>query len=129
VCTIETPKQIAEDMEAMKRRHLEMVQELEENYQTTAREKQVRRSMGEKKGPDTLLVMQMLLCDQEWTVLRIRLNHSEENPGPLPGEGGEKDRSGMLNPPLLLVSIISNPNNSLSHFFLITWFTHLATLM
>ncbi|TNN86433.1 hypothetical protein EYF80_003203 [Liparis tanakae] len=38
--TAETTKQIAEDMEAMKRRHLEMVHELEENYQATAQEKQ-----------------------------------------------------------------------------------------
>ncbi|XP_076020795.1 putative LOC110439812 homolog [Genypterus blacodes] len=34
--------QIAEDMEAMKRRHLEMVQELEENFHSTARENQER---------------------------------------------------------------------------------------
>ncbi|TKS79083.1 Kinesin-like protein KIFC3 [Collichthys lucidus] len=32
--------QIAEDMEAMQRRHLEMVQEMEENFQITARENQ-----------------------------------------------------------------------------------------
>lgn len=36
------PKQIAEDMEAMKRRHLEMVHELEESFQVTALENQVR---------------------------------------------------------------------------------------
>ncbi|XP_050930844.1 uncharacterized protein si:dkey-96l17.6 [Lates calcarifer] len=42
--------QIAEDMEAMKRRHLEMVHELEENFQLTARE------------------------NQEWTMQKIR-NH------------------------------------------------------
>ncbi|GAA6220911.1 kinesin-like protein KIN-14I isoform X1 [Lates japonicus] len=42
--------QIAEDMEAMKRRHLEMVRELEENFQLTARE------------------------NQEWTMQKIR-NH------------------------------------------------------
>ncbi|XP_070819945.1 uncharacterized protein [Chaetodon trifascialis] len=43
--------QIAEDMQAMKRRHLEMVQELEENFQVTARE------------------------NQEWTVQRIRSHY------------------------------------------------------
>ncbi|KAI3371893.1 hypothetical protein L3Q82_006766 [Scortum barcoo] len=46
--------QIAEDMEAMKRRHLEMVQELEENFQITARE------------------------TQEWTVQRIRAHYQNK---------------------------------------------------
>ncbi|XP_049435152.1 uncharacterized protein LOC125890520 [Epinephelus fuscoguttatus] len=46
--------QIAEDMEAMKRRHLEMMQELEENFQVTARE------------------------NQEWTVQRIRSHHQNK---------------------------------------------------
>ncbi|XP_041793880.1 GRIP1-associated protein 1 [Chelmon rostratus] len=46
--------QIAEDMEAMKRRHLEMVQELEENFQVTARE------------------------NQEWTVQRIRAHYQNK---------------------------------------------------
>ncbi|CAB1432226.1 unnamed protein product [Pleuronectes platessa] len=40
--------QVAEDMEAMKRRHLDMVQELEENFQITARE------------------------NREWTVQKVR---------------------------------------------------------
>lgn len=43
LCRTYTPKQIAEDIEAMKRRHLEVVQELEENLKITARENQVRR--------------------------------------------------------------------------------------
>lgn len=43
LCVVHGPQQIAEDMEAMKRRHLEMVQELEANFQITARENQVRR--------------------------------------------------------------------------------------
>ncbi|XP_044053142.1 kinesin-like protein KIN-14I isoform X2 [Siniperca chuatsi] len=46
--------QIAEDMEAMKRRHLEMVQELEENFQITAQE------------------------NQEWTVQRIRSHYQNK---------------------------------------------------
>ncbi|CAJ1067961.1 kinesin-like protein KIN-14I [Xyrichtys novacula] len=46
--------QIAEDMETMKRKHLEMVQELEENFQVTARE------------------------NQEWTVQRIRSHHQNK---------------------------------------------------
>ncbi|XP_034548401.1 kinesin-like protein KIN-14I [Notolabrus celidotus] len=46
--------QIAEDVEAMKRRHLEMVQELEENFQITARE------------------------NQEWTVQRIRSHYQNK---------------------------------------------------
>ncbi|CAK6950270.1 kinesin-like protein KIN-14I isoform X1 [Scomber scombrus] len=46
--------QIAEDMEAMKKRHLEMVQELEENFQMTARE------------------------NQEWTVQRIRCHYQNK---------------------------------------------------
>lgn len=35
-------KQIAEDMKAMKKRHLQTVQELEENFQFTAQETQVK---------------------------------------------------------------------------------------
>ncbi|XP_041642946.1 kinesin-like protein KIN-14I [Cheilinus undulatus] len=46
--------QIAEDMEAMKRRHVEMMQELEENFQVTARE------------------------NQEWTVQRIRSHYQNK---------------------------------------------------
>ncbi|XP_031705228.1 putative LOC110439812 homolog [Anarrhichthys ocellatus] len=46
--------QIAEDMEALKRRHLEKLQELEEIFQATARE------------------------NQEWTVQRIRSNHQSK---------------------------------------------------
>ncbi|XP_074525823.1 putative LOC110439812 homolog [Halichoeres trimaculatus] len=46
--------QIAQDMETMKRRHLEMVQELEENFQITARE------------------------NQEWTVQRIRSHYQNK---------------------------------------------------
>ncbi|XP_042277167.1 kinesin-like protein KIN-14E [Thunnus maccoyii] len=46
--------QIAEDMEAMKKRHLEMVQELEENFQMTARE------------------------NQEWTMQRIRCHYQNK---------------------------------------------------
>lgn len=37
-----TLQQMAKDMDAMKRRHFEMVQKLEENLQITARETQVR---------------------------------------------------------------------------------------
>ncbi|XP_075961098.1 putative LOC110439812 homolog [Anarhichas minor] len=46
--------QIAEDMEALKRRHLEKLQELEEIFQATARE------------------------NQQWTVQRIRSNHQSK---------------------------------------------------
>ncbi|KAM7391576.1 hypothetical protein PAMP_022257 [Pampus punctatissimus] len=46
--------QIAEDIEAMKKRHLEMVQELEENFQVTARE------------------------NQEWTVQKIRCHYQNK---------------------------------------------------
>ncbi|KAG7241496.1 hypothetical protein INR49_025697, partial [Caranx melampygus] len=46
--------QIAEDMEAMKRRHLDMVRELEENFQITARE------------------------TQEWTVQKIRSHYQNK---------------------------------------------------
>ncbi|KAM8760480.1 putative LOC110439812 homolog [Acanthopagrus schlegelii] len=46
--------QIAEDMEAMKRRHLEMVQELEENFHIAARE------------------------NQEWTVQRMRSHYQNK---------------------------------------------------
>ncbi|KAF3851088.1 hypothetical protein F7725_012860 [Dissostichus mawsoni] len=49
-----TPKQIAEDMGAMKRKHLEKVQELEENFQVTARR------------------------NQEWTVQRLRSHHQNK---------------------------------------------------
>lgn len=41
VYTVNSFEKIAEDMETMKRRHLEMVQELEENFLVTARENQV----------------------------------------------------------------------------------------
>ncbi|XP_074495908.1 putative LOC110439812 homolog [Sebastes fasciatus] len=47
-------RSIAEDMEAMKRRHLEMVHELEESFQVTARE------------------------NQEWTMQRIRYHHQNK---------------------------------------------------
>ncbi|KAM3610694.1 uncharacterized protein V6R79_007477 [Siganus canaliculatus] len=46
--------QIAEDMEAMKRKHMEVVQEMEENFQITARE------------------------NQEWTVQRIRSHYQNK---------------------------------------------------
>ncbi|XP_063753553.1 uncharacterized protein LOC134873681 [Eleginops maclovinus] len=46
--------QIAEDMGAMKRKHLEMVQELEESFQVTARK------------------------NQEWTVQRLRSQHQNK---------------------------------------------------
>lgn len=93
-------KQIAEDMEAMRKRHLEVVQELEENFQITAMENQVKRCVSVHERECTKIcrsseansvTLSGMDHAEDQISLPEQVKHSEEVSGPLPGEGGEEE--------------------------------------
>lgn len=100
VCVfVYTPKQVAEDMEAMKRRHQLMVQELEENFQITAQKNQVWKCLWvsgwingwmalKLNGLDVVLLGMHHAEDQ--ISLPEQVEHSAENPRPLSRKGGKE---------------------------------------
>lgn len=91
------PKQIAEDMETMKRRHRLMVQELEENFQITARENQVRRCvrmsvcMKALKHNRNNVVLSGMHHTEDQISLPEQVEHSAENTGPLSRKSGKEE--------------------------------------
>lgn len=94
---IYTPKQIAEDMEAMKRRHQLIVQELEENFQITARENQVRKCvyvsvcMNPLKYNGNYIVWSGMHHAEDQISLPEQVEQPADNPGPLSRESGEEE--------------------------------------